>query len=93
MSPRNLGSQIIISSCYKRIDETNIPSPRRVYKYKNGGPWSISLDLPKNIMDNIVQTLFPEHEMWDDTATVSVGNVPLFTEDQLQVSVQSIKNN
>ena len=30
MSPRNIGSQIIISRCYKRIDKTNIPSLRRV---------------------------------------------------------------
>ena len=30
MSPRNRGSQIIISRCYKRIDKTNIPSLRRV---------------------------------------------------------------
>ena len=30
MSPRNIGSQIIISRCYKRIDKTNIPSMRRV---------------------------------------------------------------
>ena len=30
MSPRNIGSQIIIiSRCYKRIDKTNIPSLRR----------------------------------------------------------------
>ena len=28
--PRNIGSQIIISRCYKRIDKTNIPSLRRV---------------------------------------------------------------
>ena len=32
MSPRNIGSQIIISRCYKRIDKTNIPSLRRVEK-------------------------------------------------------------
>ena len=32
MSPRNIGSQIIISRCYKRIDNTNIHSLRRVYK-------------------------------------------------------------
>ena len=30
MSPRNIGSQIIISRCYKRFDKTNIPSLRRV---------------------------------------------------------------
>ena len=30
MSPRNIGSQIIISRCYKRIDKTNLPSLRRV---------------------------------------------------------------
>ena len=30
MSPRNIGSQIFISRCYKRIDKTNIPSLRRV---------------------------------------------------------------
>ena len=30
MSPRNIGSQIIISGCYKRIDKTNIPSLKRV---------------------------------------------------------------
>ena len=30
MSPRNIGSQIIISRCYKRIDKTNSPSMRRV---------------------------------------------------------------
>ena len=30
MSLRNIGSQIIISMCYKRIDKTNIPSMRRV---------------------------------------------------------------
>ena len=32
MSPRNIGFQIIISRCYKRIDKTNIPSLRRVYR-------------------------------------------------------------
>ena len=32
MSPSNIGSQIIISRCYKRIDKTNIPALRRVYK-------------------------------------------------------------
>ena len=26
------------------------------------------------LMDNIVRTLFPQHEMREDTATVSVGN-------------------
>ena len=30
MSLMNIGSQIIISMCYKRIDKTNIPSMRRV---------------------------------------------------------------
>ena len=30
MSSGNIGSQIIISMCYKRIDKTNIPSMRRV---------------------------------------------------------------
>ena len=30
MSPRNIGSQITICRCYKRIDKTNIPSLRRV---------------------------------------------------------------
>ena len=30
MSQNNIGSQIIISRCYKRIDKTNIPSMRRV---------------------------------------------------------------
>ena len=35
MSPRNIWSKIIISRCYKRIDEINIPSLRRVHSLEN----------------------------------------------------------
>ena len=43
MSLRNIGSQIIISMCYKRIDKTNIPSMTRD---KNEFCFAVNIDTP-----------------------------------------------
>lgn len=65
----------------------------KIVMKKLGGQNS-SPDLPKNVMENIVQTLFPQHEPRADIVYETNEIIPPpFTEEELEVAVKSLKKN
>ncbi|KAH8375738.1 hypothetical protein KR093_008377, partial [Drosophila rubida] len=50
-------------------------------------------ELNENVMTNIVNTLFPQHERRTDPGTPALEEPPFFTENELRSAAKSLKNN